>query len=149
MAKYYLLRFFRIATSPFSAAGGFACGTVVHFHLTSGFGLPLALFLAKLTRTSCMASSLAWALTMPLVPVMFYLNFLTGDLILRQTTPEILLAIRDLTTLKFSRLLEIGKAFIIGGILNTFLGLIILWFLGFLFLKKYRNPALNFVKKYL
>jgi len=148
IVKYYLLRFFRIATSPFSAAGGFACGTVVHFHLTSGFGLPLALFLAKITRTSCIASSLAWALTMPLVPILFYLNFLTGDLILQQTTPDILHAIRDLTTLKFYRLLVIGKAFIIGGIFNTFFGLIIIWFLGFLFLKKYRTPALDFVKKY-
>jgi len=96
-----------------------------------------------------MASSIAWALTMPLVPILFYLNFLTGDFLLQQTTPDILSAIRDLTILNFSRLLEIGKSFIIGGIFNTILGLIVIWFLGFLFLKKYRTSALNFVKKYL
>lgn len=149
LTKYYLLRFLRIATSPFTAAGGFACGTIVHFHLTSGFGLAIALFLAKLTRTSCIASSLAWALTMPLVPLFFYLNFLTGDLILGETTPDILMIIRDLALLKFANILVVGKAFIIGALLNSMIGLLAIWFLGFLFLKRYRQPALNLVKKYL
>lgn len=149
LTKYYLLRFLRIATSPFSSAGGFACGTVVHFHLTSGFGLPLALTLAKLTRTSCVAASLAWALTMPLVPFLFYLNFLTGDLVLRQTTPDILIAIQDLALLKFYRILEVGKAFIVGSIFNTIFGFIIFWFLAYHFLKRYRKPTLKLVRKYL
>lgn len=146
ITKYYLLRFLRIATSPFSAAGGFACGTIVHFHLTSGFGLPIALFLAKITRTSCIASSLAWALTMPFVPVFFYLNFLTGDLVLRETTPDILVAITDLALLKFHRFLGIGKVFIIGGVINTIIAFFAIWFFGYLFLKRYRKPALRLVK---
>ncbi|MFZ5942799.1 MAG: DUF2062 domain-containing protein [Bacillota bacterium] len=149
LTKYYLLRFLRIATSPFCAAGGFACGTVIHFFPTSGFGLPLALFLAKITRTSYIASSLAWALTMPLVPLMFYLNFITGDFILRETTPDIFIAIKDLATLKFSRFLIIGKTFIVGSLVNSALGLISLWFLGFIFLKRYRQPALRLVRRHL
>ncbi|MDN5321840.1 MAG: uncharacterized protein PWQ67_294 [Clostridia bacterium] len=149
LTKYYLLRFLRIATSPLAAAGGFACGTIVHFYPTSGFGLAFALFLAKLTRTSCIASSLAWALTMPLVPIMFYLNFVTGDLFLGITTEDILTAVKDLATLKFSGFWEIGKTFIIGSIINGILGLMVLWFLGFLFLKRYRQSALKFVRKYL
>ncbi|MFZ7101911.1 MAG: DUF2062 domain-containing protein [Peptococcaceae bacterium] len=149
LTKYYLLRLLRVATTPFSAAGGFACGTVVHFHLTSGFGLAFALFLAKLTRTSCIASTIAWAITMPFVPIMFYLNFITGDLILREKTPDILAAIKDLALLNFSNFLVIGKTFVVGSILNTVIGLLVIWFCGFLFLKRYRNPALKFVQRYL
>ena len=147
--KYYLLRFLRVATSPFIAAGGFACGTIVHFHITSGFGLAIALFLAKLTRTSCIASSLAWALTMPLTPVVFYLNFITGDLLLGQKTPDIIIAIKDLTLLRLYSILVIGKTFIIGSLINSLLGLFLIWFSGYFFLKRYRKPALKFVKKYL
>jgi len=147
--KYYLLRFLRIATSPFSAAGGFACGMFVHFHLTTGLGLPLAFTLAKMTRTSCIAASLAWALTMPFFPIFFYLNFLTGDFIFGESTPDIFLAIQDLAILKFSRFLTIGKAFIIGSIINSLIAFFSVWFLGFIFLKKYRRKALNFVLKYL
>jgi uncharacterized protein (DUF2062 family) len=149
MTKYYLLRFFRIATSPFTAAGGFACGTIVHFHLTSGFGLAIALFLAKITRTSCIASSLAWALTMPFFPLFFYLNFLTGDFILDETTPDILIAIKELSLMKFNNILVIGKTFIIGAIANSVIGLALIWFLGFLLLKRYRIPALKLVRNYL
>ncbi|MGI6225774.1 MAG: DUF2062 domain-containing protein [Peptococcales bacterium] len=149
LTKYYLLRFLRIATNPFEAAGGFACGTAIHFHLTSGFGLPLAIFLAKLTRTSCIASSLAWALTMPLFPFFFYLNFLTGDLVLRETTPDILAAIKDLSMLKVYSILEIGKTFLVGAILNSIIFLFLIWFGGYLFLKRYRKPALRFVRKHL
>lgn len=146
VTKYYLLRFFRIATSPFKAAGGFACGTIVHFHPTSGFGLAVAIFLAKVTRTSCVASSIAWALTMPLVPVMFYANFITGDWFLGEATENIGRAIKDLATLKLSGLMTIGKTFIIGSIINSLVGLSTLWFAGYLFLKKYRLQALKFVR---
>lgn len=149
MVKYYLLRFLRIATSPFSAAGGFACGTIVNFHLTSGFGLPIALFLAKLTRTSCVASTLAWALTMPLFPLFFYFNFLTGDLVLREKTPDIFIAIKELTLLKFNNILVIGKTFLIGSLVNSLIALLGIWISGFYFLKRYRKPAIQFVRKYL
>lgn len=149
IVKYYLLRFLRIATSPFSAAGGFACGTIVHFHLTSGFGLAIALFLAKLTRTSCIASTLAWALTMPLFPLFFYLNFLTGDLVLREKTPDILMAIKELALLKFYNILIIGKTFLIGSLVNSLIAFFIIWISGFFLLKRYRKPALRFVRKYL
>jgi len=149
LTKYYLLRFLRLATNPFPAAGGFACGTIVHFYPTSGFGLAFALSLAKITRTSCVASSLAWALTMPLFPIMLYCDFLTGNFVLRQTSHDIGRTIKNMATLHFANFMNIGKAFVIGSIINGLVGLVVLWFIGYLLLRRFRKQALKFVKKYL
>lgn len=144
LIKYYLLRFFRSADSPSLAAGGFACGMVVHFIPTFGFALPIAFLLAKITRTSALASSIACTLTAPLFPIWFYLNVIIGKLVLGNS-PSHNLTVNTYAILE--SLNSLSKNFFVGCFINSLLCLSLVWLLGYFFLKRYKNTILNFIKK--
>lgn len=142
--KYYLLRFFRTSTSPYLASGGFACGIFTHFYPTFGFGLALAIFLSKITRTSALASSISWAVCSPLFPILFYFNLITGDLLLKGKL-SLFLSLHQIEDIK-AGCLHLGQSFFLGSIINSIIGCFILWIVGYFFLKKYNQRALCYIK---
>lgn len=147
LTKYYLLKLFRISDSPSAIGRGFAMGIIVHFYPIFGFGLPMALFTAQLVRGSIAASGLGWAVTSPLWPPFFYLNFLVGDWVLGNDTEDIIQAIYNVAHAHFSDLLIIGKAFFLGAIINTIVTFVIIRWLVFVMVSRYRKEILVRITK--
>lgn len=143
--KYYLIKICRLQDSPKSVAGGFAFGTVVHFYPTCGFGALVTVVLAGLFRTNIAAATLAWAFTMPLFPVMFYLDFVVGHLFVKPVNCSVSPLVRNVSHSGWKSLMLLGKAFLIGALFNGIVATIILWWTGYIILKRYRKNILRFV----
>lgn len=147
--KYYLLKLFRLHDSPKAVAGGFAWGTITHFHPFFGFGPLLAVGLAGMFRTNMMAATVAWALTLPLFPLLFYFNILMGDLIVGVQTENIFSVIQGMSHIKMHQIILLGKAFIIGSIVNSVVAVIFIWWWGTVMFKRYRKRALCYIRRVL
>lgn len=143
--KYYLITLCRLHDSPRAVSGGFAFGALTHFFPTFGLGPFIAAGAAGLFRTNMIASILGWAIIMPLFPAFFYLNIITGRLII-SLAPGRDLPLREPSYLVLKKLLFLGKAFFIGSIINSVLGLVLFWWVGYILLKKYRNNILRYVR---
>lgn len=146
--KYYLIKIFRLQDSPKDVAGGLAWGTFVHFYPTCGFGAIFAVLMARIFRTNLVAATVGWAVTTPLFPLFFYFNILSGERILGQE-PGLRISMAAIHSLHFKDIIYLGKAFALGSILNSIIGVLILWWLGFIALKRYRKNALGFIRRVL
>lgn len=142
--KYYLLKLCRLHDSPRAVAGGFAWGMVTHFYPTFGFGPLFAVGLAKIFRTNLVAATLAWAITMPLFPLFFYFNVITGDLFVER---DVRMAIYKISRIKLKGVLILGKAFIIGSIVNGLLAAVTVWWVGTIILKCYRKEIITCIRR--
>lgn len=145
--KYYLIKLCRLHDSPKSVAGGIAVGTVIHFYPTCGLGAVFTAALAGLFRANLVAATLAWALTMPLFPFFFYLNLLVGDQFVQPTRPNIYIAVKKMAHLGWRDVILLGKAFVIGSIINGVIALILIWWLGYLLLRRYRKSLLALIRR--
>lgn len=148
-AKFYLLKLFRLHDSPKAVAGGIAWGTFVHFYPTFGFGALFAVGLARLFRSNMIAATLAWGITMPLFPLLFYLNFKTGDFLLGKHMTHLHMAVQGMAHLRFKDLVLAGEVFFLGSFINGVIGLLLIWWIGYLLFKRYRKNTLNWIKRVL
>lgn len=146
--KYYLLKLFRLHDSPKSVAGGLAWGTFVHFYPTCGLGALFAVGMARIFNTNLAAATLGWAITTPLFPLFFYFNFQMGELILGPCA-DLTYSMRFMRHLHFRDIVIIGKAFAYGSLVNGIIGVIFLWWLGYILLKRYRKETLNYIRRIL
>jgi uncharacterized protein (DUF2062 family) len=126
-------------------AGGFAWGSFVHFYPTFGFGAVFAIAIARLFGTNILAATIGWAVAMPLFPLFFYLNFKVGDLLSGVSTTNIGAAMQEIMHMKFGSLIYIGKAFLIGSVINGIVGVILIRWVSYLLLKRYRKKTLLFI----
>lgn len=141
--KYYLIKLCRLHDSPKSVAGGFALGTIVHFYPTFGFGALFAVALSSLFRTNNIAATLAWAITSPLFPVLFYLNIVVGCIFFAPAERSITKLI--MVHVSWRDVLHLSKAFFLGAVINGIIAAAILWWLGYLVLKYNRKNILRFI----
>lgn len=147
--KYYFIRLFRLKDSPKAVAGGAAFGLLTHFYPTFGFGPLFAVAMAGLFRTNIVAATLAWAVFMPLFPILFYLNFLMGDFLIGVPTKHIAYALHGMAHIRFWDIMKVGQAFFLGALVNGTIEVIIIWWLGAKFLNKHRKDALGLIKRIL
>ena len=143
--KYYLITLCRLKDSPRAIAGGFACGTAIHFYPTCGFGALFAVGIARLFRTNMIAATAAWAIMMPLFPLFFYLNLVTGTVVDNLTINRINLVAKKLSQINMHSVLLMGKAFLLGSIINGLIGTAIIWFSGYILLKRNRKKVLRII----
>lgn len=146
--KFYLLKLFRLHDSPKAVAGGLAWGTFVHFYPTCGLGALFAVGIARLFQTNLMAATLGWAITTPLFPLFFFLNFQMGEFILGPCA-DITYSMHFIRHLRLRDIIIIGKVFTYGAVINGILGVALLWWLGYLLLKRYRKETLDFIRRML
>lgn len=143
---YYLIRIFRLHDSPKAVAGGLAWGTFVHFFPTFGGGALFAVSLAGLFRTNLAAATVAWAITLPLFPVFFYINFLVGNWLLDIDAPDIICLVNNIVYFKLSEVFLLGRAFLLGSLVNALVSLGIIWWSGSYLLKRFRKETLQFIR---
>lgn len=144
--KYYMLKLFRLHDSPKAVAGGLAWGTFVHFFPTCGFGALMAVGLARLGRANMVAATLGWAVTAPLFPLFFYLNFSLGFHLLGGKG-ELGLTLASMYDLHLNDLLLLGKVFFLGAIINGVLCVLLIGWVGKFFLQRYQKETLAWLRK--
>lgn len=145
--KYYLIKLCRLHDSPQAVAGGFAVGTIIHFYPTAGFGALFAVALSSLLRTNNIAATLAWAITSPLFPFLFYLNLVVGCALFEPAGRSVSKMIINIVHIGWRDILHLGKAFFLGALINCVIAAAVLWWLGYLVLKHNRKKILNFIRR--
>lgn len=145
--KYYLLKLIRLKDSPRAVAGGIAWGGFFNFYPTFGIGPFLAMGMAKLCRFNMVAATVGWALFMPLFPFFFYLNIVVGNFFVDVPTESAGIVMLGFTDFMMQDFFSLGKAFMIGSLLNGCLGAIVIWFVGYFFLKRYRKKTLELIRR--
>jgi uncharacterized protein (DUF2062 family) len=144
--KYYLLKLIRLKDSPKAVAGGLAWGGFVHFYPVFGVGPLLAVTMAKLSRVNMAAATVGWVVFMPLFPFFFYLNYLIGNLFVRVPAEDLKIVMQSFINFRLEDYLLVGKAFIIGSLLNSLVELVLIWTAGSFFLKRYRKRTQEFIR---
>lgn len=143
----YLIALFEKDDSPLKLAAGFALGCCVNFFPTFGFGLPLAVILAFVTRTSIIASLIGENFLKILLPFLWYLNLVVGSLFF--PLPESFRDIKAVLALikDWQSLMPFIGAFMTGALINTLIFGLALAFATYILLKKERQRVLSWLKK--
>jgi uncharacterized protein (DUF2062 family) len=144
--KHYLIKLLRLQDSPKAIAGGIGWGIFVHFYSTCGFGALLAMGIARIFGTSLMAAALSWGVAMPFFPLFFCLNFITGDILLGQPVQVFHLNYQGAWAEELQSLFYLGKAFLIGSLINSVISVILIWWFGYFLLQRYRKTVLQAVR---
>lgn len=145
--KYYLLKLVHLKDSPRAVAGGIAWGAFVNFYPTFGIGPFLAAGIARLCQGNIAAATLGWAIFMPLFPLFFYLNLVVGNLFTNVPAENVGIVMQGFSHLLMQDFFVQGKAFLIGSLINGCVCVIIIWFAGYFFLKKYRKKTQELIRR--
>jgi len=138
-----LLRVFKKEDAALRIAVGFALGSCVNFLPTMGFGLPIAVAVAFISRTNIVAAVAGETLFKPLFPVMLYLNFKVGAALTGNYLGKVFSWPLESPRLVFQTCLAYSKVFVVGLITNTVvLGAILVGVLVVL-LSKYRQRIIS------
>lgn len=145
--KFYLLRFLRLKDMPGKVALGFAVGSCVNFWPTFGFGVPIALFLAGLVRSTLVAGLIGDLMFKPLFPVMFYLDIWVGGKLVGQDTSHLVHAFGGLLRMKGWAYILVGRAFFVGAVVNSLILGTILFVVVYRIFTGYRYQLIQMVWK--
>jgi uncharacterized protein (DUF2062 family) len=142
-----LLQLFQKDDAPLRLAIGFALGCCCNFYPTFGFGLPLAMAIAYLTRTSIIGSVVGENLVKPIYPLLLYFNIIVGGLLYPLPNRSLTLDFFLANFTKWGFYVPYAKAFFAGAIINTVVigGLVAL--IAYLLLLKYRDNIIKFLLK--
>ncbi|MHA0858316.1 DUF2062 domain-containing protein [Paenibacillus sp. CMAA1364] len=152
--KYNCLRLLRIQKSDHQIAIGFIAGFYFCWFPTFGLGLILSVAFSRLLRGNLIAAVVAGAFGTVLWPFLFYLNYLTGTLIMNvfsstsRTIEEIVDSpLLDIdyadSAMNFNEIGHMGLNFIEGSIINSLLFSVVFYFILRFTLQKFRRPLLK------
>jgi len=149
IVKYYFLKFFRIKASPEDISLGFAIGFIPNWYPTFGFGPAISIVLAKLFRGNIISAFIGGLSGTFLWPALFYLNYKAGGILIHFFS-EVLFTFNEETTrysFFYHKSTMISIRFLLGAIFNTvFFGLII-YFVSYFLITKYRYIYTRLAKK--
>lgn len=145
-----MLQLFKREDAPARLAVGFALGAITNFYPTFGFGLPLSIALAIITRTSIIGSIVGENLLKILYPITLYLSYLVGSLLfpLPNQTLNIDSILHICTSWHgFKESWHIfapyAQAFAVGAIINTFVVGTLFTMVIYLLLVRHRQTILQ------
>ena len=147
--KYYLIRLFRLQSSPHQVALGLTVGFIPSWIPLFGFGPVLSIGLAKLTRANTLSAFVGGVIGTPIWPLLFILNYMVGGLLLdRQPRVDTLEEVEYATAIQhtlsgFFKSHTSGLLFLTGALINIIISSIVIYFMTFFLFKKYRIKILN------
>ena len=144
--KFLMLKLLRIKDNAHSIALGFTLGLLINFIPSFGMGPVISTACAKLFKGNPFAGLVGGVFLIWAFPFFFYLNYLVGHIFF---SPDVAQAVTSMEaseeTVEAS--FQIGKAFIIGMMINLIIfGILIYSFMNSL-VKKHRNSMLTFIHK--
>ncbi|AJI21483.1 DUF2062 domain-containing protein [Priestia megaterium] len=146
--KYLLIKLLRLKDHSHKVALGFSLGSVVNFVPTFGFGLIISVGLAKLCKGNSIAGLVGGMFFMWAFPLMFYLNTVVGGYIFPLDFDQTLLQSADGNLDNRLELgAKVGKNFLTGMFLNSFLFGSILYIVSYYIINQYRGFLLHYISK--
>ncbi|MGE5370484.1 MAG: DUF2062 domain-containing protein [Solirubrobacterales bacterium] len=145
--RRYLLRLFRKGDAPLYLALGFALGACTNFFPTFGLGLPLAIGLAYITRTSIFGSFVGETLFKIVYFVTLPLSFVVGTMII-----PVPIRLNDLHSIlalakDWRQFLPYAQVFLVGGLVNTLVLGSILTLVNVRLLTSHREQIIAFLSR--
>lgn len=152
--KYLCIRLLRIKDNAHSIARGFTIGFLMNFIPSFGLGPFLSTLGPKLVRGNVVAGFIGGIFFIWAFPFFFYLNIIVGEALLPikiETKIEIIIVEFEEGLEEPEQVitasLKIGKAFLVGMIVNMILFGAVLYFFIYYFIKKYRKDVLKHFHK--
>ncbi len=142
--KLLVLQLLRIKDKAHSIALGFTIGFLINFVPSFGLGPLISTTAAKLFRGNAIAGLIGGVAFIWSFPFLFYLNIVVGNYVMPIEIGE--LHVED-TEEVIDAGLTIGKAFIVGMLLNMVIAGFITYYLIFIIIKKHRTKLLRLVYK--
>jgi uncharacterized protein (DUF2062 family) len=144
--KYLLLRLFRIKSNAHSIALGFTVGLLMNFVPSFGLGPFLSAASAKLIRANPVAGFIGGLSLLWLFPLLFYLNVVIGEMLIPIDVDDLEDSLEE-TEEVIEVGFQVGKAFLIGMIINVIMFGIVIYMLSYMVIKKYRNEVLQYIRE--
>ncbi|MFC4320533.1 DUF2062 domain-containing protein [Litchfieldia salsa] len=144
--KLSLLKLLRIKDSAHSVALGFTVGFIINFIPSFGLGPIISTTAARLVKGNSIAGLIGGVLFIWISPLLFYINIVVGKFFVPFEIIDVDMEIED-TEEVVSAGLTIGKAFIIGMVVNMIWVGIIIYYVIFYIIKKHRISLLELVHK--
>nr|WP_097073637.1 DUF2062 domain-containing protein [Ureibacillus xyleni] len=147
--KYYLIRIFRLKSSPHQVALGLTMGFIPSWIPLFGLGPVLSIGLAKLARANTISAFVGGVIGTPIWPLLFILNYMVGGFLLdRKSKVDTLDEVEyktaiDHTLAGFFKSHSSGLLFLSGAFVNIIISSILIYFITFFLFKKYRVKVLN------
>lgn len=133
---------------PFKMALGFSLGSSCNFLPTMGFGFPIAIVFALVSRSSVLAGLVGEVLFKVLLPFFYYLNLVVGSNLVAipnfQFDPQMLMQLGS----DWTFFLSYAKAFMLGAIINMCVFIPLLTVSLYIVLVRYRESVVNIVKRW-
>jgi uncharacterized protein (DUF2062 family) len=142
--KYLLIRLLRIKSNAHSIALGFTVGLLMNFVPSFGLGPILSAASAKLLRANTIAGFIGGLSFLWLFPLLFYLNVIIGELFIPIDVNELEESLED-TEEAIEAGFQVGKAFLIGMLINIVMFGIVIYLLSYMIIKKYRREVLQLI----
>lgn len=142
--KYLLLRLLRIKGNAHKIALGFTIGMLINFVPSFGLGPLLSAAGAKLLRANPVAGFIGGLSLLWIFPILFYLNVVVGEWFIPIEVNDLEDSLED-TEEAIEVGFQIGKAFLIGMVINMITFGMITYFLIYTVIKKYRVEVLQFI----
>lgn len=146
--KLMLLKLFRLRDNAHSVAIGFTVGILLNFIPTFGIGPLASAALPKLFRGNSVAGLIGGVLLVWAFPLLFYLNIVTGDILFPIKIEEIAIehGIEE-TEEVIEAGITIGKAFIVGMIVNMLIAGLLSYITVYFIFKRSRRKVLLLIYK--
>lgn len=142
--RYTFLKVKRMKDNPQKLARGLALGVFLNFLPTFGMGIFIAIVVAKFLRANAFLACSAAFATKWCIPLLYALNLKVGQMLLGMPSETLMTIWAKISSLDLSGIIALGKPFIIGSLLNSFVGAGVMYLLFLLILPVLkRNPVKN------
>lgn len=118
--RYMYLKIKRMKDNPKKLARGLALGVFLNFLPTFGTGFFIALVAARFVRANVFLACSASLATKWCIPVLYALNLKVGQLVLGMPSETLVTLWAKIAGLDFSGILSLGKPFLLGSVVNSF-----------------------------
>ncbi|QTC42567.1 DUF2062 domain-containing protein [Bacillus sp. V3] len=144
--KCLTLKLLRIKDNSHKISLGFTLGLMVNFVPSFGIGPVLSTLIAKIFKGNAYAGLVGGVFLIWAFPLCFYINYLVGNLLI----PVEVIHANTVTNAVYSvhhSAVEIGKAFIIGMVVNVIFFGVIVYKIVHALISRHRHSLLTFVHK--
>ncbi|TSI07671.1 DUF2062 domain-containing protein [Lysinibacillus sp. BW-2-10] len=148
--KYYLIRLFRLKSSPHQVALGLSIGLIPNWLPTFGVGPLLSVGLAKLVKANTVAAFIGGVIGTLIWPLLFILNYQVGSFLLNRNIKidepeevEYIGAIQHTVEGVVDGFHSSGFLFLTGATINIVISSLLSYFIMYFLFKKYNLQILN------
>lgn len=143
--KFLLIKLFRIKENAHNVSLGFTLGFLIHFIPSFGMGPILSTVGAKLFKGNPIAGFISGVALIWLFPFLFYLNVVVGETLFPY---GVFPSAAGMHSHGLDAGIHLGAVFFIGMIINIILFGMVVYYLIYTIMRKYRLSFLTIVKKW-